>query len=124
MYEQKIIDSAKNDDQFPKAVGHKLIVAVPKLSEKTEGGLILPDDHISREQLASICGYVMNMGNECYVDSSSLTFPGGRRCEVGQWVMFRSYTGTRFLYRGEPFQIINDDAVDAVVADPRSIVRR
>ena len=35
----------------------------------------------------------------------------------------RSYSGTRFLVHGKEFRLINDDSVEAVVEDPRGIVK-
>jgi len=35
----------------------------------------------------------------------------------------RSYSGTRFKLKGKEFRLINDDSVEAVVEDPRGIVK-
>jgi co-chaperonin GroES (HSP10) len=50
-------------------------------------------------------------------------FPTGPWCKVGDWVVFRAYSGTRVKIHGREFRLINDDTVEAVVEDPRGVVR-
>ena len=50
-------------------------------------------------------------------------FPTGPFCKKGDWIVMRSYTGTRFTVHGKEFRLINDDSVEAVVEDPRGIVK-
>jgi co-chaperonin GroES (HSP10) len=61
------------------------------------------------------------MGSDAYKDERK--FPNGPWCKEGDFVMFRSYSGTRFKVRGEEFRLINDDTVEAVVDDPRGYAR-
>ena len=42
-------------------------------------------------------------------------------CKEGDFVIFRSYSGTRFKVQGKSFVLINDDTVEGVVDDPRGI---
>jgi len=123
VYDKDIIAAARNDKTLPKPVGHKILVVPPTVSDKTEGGVILTDEHQDREALAAIVGYVIDMGKDCYVSTKEKTFPGGAYCKVGDWVLFRSYSGTRFEIGGTKFLIINDDTVESVVKDPRRIIR-
>ena len=44
-------------------------------------------------------------------------------CQPGDWVVFRSYAGTRLKVDGEEYRLINDDTVEAVVPDPNSVER-
>ena len=39
------------------------------------------------------------------------------------FIIFRSYSGTRFKLHNKEFRIINDDTVEAVVEDPRGYSR-
>jgi len=48
-------------------------------------------------------------------------FPSGAFCKEGDWIVMRSYSGTRFKVHGKEFRLINDDSVEAVVQDPRGI---
>ncbi len=48
---------------------------------------------------------------------------GGFKPEIGDWVMFKSYSGIRFKIGNQEFRLINDDTVESVVDDPRLIKR-
>lgn len=107
-------------DRLPVPQGYKVLIAVPKVEEKTQGGVFITDKLKSAEEVASILGYVVSMGDEAYTDPKRSSKPW---CKVGDWVIFRSYSGTRFTVDGHEFRLINDDTVEAVVADPRGFKR-
>jgi chaperonin GroES len=107
--------------KLPEPQGYKLLIAIPKLEEKTSGGVIIPDKLKGMEQTASIIGLVIALGKAAYNDADK--FPDGPYCKEGDFVIFRSYSGTRFKLRGEEFRLINDDTVEAVVDDPREYTR-
>ena len=107
--------------KLPEPQGYKLLIAMPKLEEKTQGGVIIPDKLKGMEQTASIIGLVIALGKAAYKDGDK--FPDGPYCKEGDFVIFRSYSGTRFKLRGEEFRLINDDTVEAVVDDPREYTR-
>ena len=117
--------TAKVDEELraklPEPVGYKILIAVPELNKTTEGGVHLPDERRSAEETASIIGYVITVGSDAYADKAK--FPGGPWCKTGDFVVFRSYSGTRFKVHGREFRIINDDTVEAVVEDPRGYSR-
>lgn len=107
--------------KLPEPKGYKLLIAIPKMEEKTQGGVIIPDKLKGLEQTASIVGLVISVGQAAYKDAEK--FPDGPYCKEGDFVIFRSYSGTRFKLRGEEFRLINDDTVEAVVDDPREYTR-
>lgn len=111
---------------LPNPTGWRMLVMIPKLEEKTASGIMLTQDRISREESASILGYVLMQGPDVYTDARM--FPGKNKwCETGDWVMFRSYAGTRFKARIDniehEFAILDDNAIDAVVPQPQLIKR-
>jgi co-chaperonin GroES (HSP10) len=107
--------------KLPQPQGYKILIGVPEISEKTEGGVFMPDGLKSAEETASIIGFVMKLGPDAYNDESK--FPNGAYCKEGDFVIFRSYSGTRFKIHGKEFRLINDDTVEAVVDDPRGYSR-
>jgi chaperonin GroES len=115
--EIKISDATK----IPNPKGYKVLIAVPHVEEKTSGGILRPDSLRKLEETASIFGYVVSMGELAYQDTKK--FPTGPYCEVGDWVVFRSYSGTRFRIGNQEFRLINDDTVEAVIDDPSGIER-
>ena len=107
--------------KLPHPKGYKLLIAIPKVEEKTDAGVYMPDTLTKMEQTASIVGLVLEMGEDDYADEQK--FPHGAYCKKGDFVIFRSYSGTRFKVKNEEFRLINDDTVEAVVDDPRGFVR-
>jgi len=109
----------KTASQLPDPKGYKILIALPEPDEKTEGGILKAKQTMDVEEVGSICGFVLKLGTDAYKDESR--FPNGPYCKEGDWVMMRSYSGTRFKIHGKEFRLINDDSVEAVVEDPRGI---
>jgi co-chaperonin GroES (HSP10) len=113
--------SEKLASQLPKPTGYKLLIALPDPEEKTEGGIIKSSQTLQNEEIGSIVGFVLEMGPDAY--KAPERFPSGPYCQKGDWIMMRSYSGTRFKVHGKEFRLINDDSVEAVVEDPRGVVK-
>lgn len=107
--------------KLPEPSGYRLLIAIPELDKKTTGGVYIPDERRGAEETASIIGYVIKAGPDAYKDEGK--FPSGAWCEEGDFIIFRSYSGTRFKVAGREFRLINDDTVEAVVEDPRGYSR-
>ena len=122
MYSAQKVDYEKELKlKLPQPQGYRLLIAIPKVEEKTGAGVYMPDSLTKMEQTASIVGLVVEMGPDAYLDKSK--FPNGPYCKKGDFVIFRSYSGTRFKVKNEEFRLINDDTVEAVVDDPRGFIR-
>ena len=107
--------------QLPKPVGYRLLVAMPEVEKTFDGTNVLKTDSvIHNEHIMSIIGVVLDMGEEAYKDKERCTTPW---CKVGDYVMFRANTGTRFKVAGVEYRLMNDDSIEAVVADPRGVSR-
>lgn len=113
------MEEPKAASQLPDPKGYKLLIALPEPDEVTEGGIIKAKQTMEIEEIGSICGFVLKMGPDAYDDKKK--FPNGPYCKEGDWVLMRSYSGTRFKIHGKEFRLINDDSVEAVVQDPRGI---
>tara|TARA_R100001510_G_scaffold56917_1_gene63497 strand:- start:84 stop:446 length:363 start_codon:yes stop_codon:yes gene_type:complete len=112
----------KKASQLPKPQGYRLLIALPEISDTTDGGIIKHTaDTKKAEEVASVCGYVLELGPDAYKDQNR--FPNGPYCKKGDWVIVRPYSGTRISIHGKEFRIINDDTVEAVVEDPTGVVR-
>jgi len=106
---------------LPEPSGYKILISIPEHEVKTDGGVYLPDKFKTSEETASIVGLVLKIGPLAYHDQDK--FPTGPFCEEGDFVIFRSYSGTRLRVKGKEFRLINDDTVEAVVGDPRGFER-
>ena len=122
--EQMIVpdEETKNfASQLPEPKGYKLLIALPEIDEATDGGIIKSAQSQHEESISTIVGWVMSMGPDAYVNYTR--FPNGPYCQVGDFVVFRAFSGTRLKVHGKEFRLINDDTVEAVVEDPRGVER-
>ena len=114
-------DELNKGKQLPVPTGYHILIGLPEIEEKTEGGIIKAKSTISIEETASVVGFVISMGPDCYKDEKR--FPNGPWCKEGDFIIMRAYSGTRISIHGKEFRIINDDTPEAVVDDPRGISR-
>ena len=112
---------AKLATQLPDVKGYRLLCLVPEAEDTYEGGIIKSDKVKSIEESATVCLFVMQLGDLAYQDKDR--FPSGPWCKEGDFVITRAYAGTRIKIHGKEFRIINDDTVEAVVDDPRGYER-
>lgn len=116
------ISEVEFEAQLPKPVGYRLLIALPQVSETYEGTRVLKTDkERDRDHIMSIIGLVVDMGEQAYSDPDR--FPTGAWCKPGDYVMFRMNSGTRFKMGDTEYRLMNDDSIEAVVADPRGIQR-
>ncbi len=118
--------SEEKDLKMPDPTGYRILIAIPKLEDKFENSQIVrPENYAKKEEMASVVGLVVKLGPLAYKDEEK--FPDGPWCKEGDFIMMRSYSGTRFKIASktgeQEFRLINDDTVEAVVADPRGITR-
>lgn len=106
---------------MPEPKGYRILIALPDVQKKTDGGILLAEKFEEAKTSASVVGFVLKMGSLAYRDEGK--FPDGAWCKEGDWVLFRAYSGTRIKVHGKEFRIINDDTVEAVVEDPRGVER-
>ena len=112
--------------ELPDPKGYKLLIAIPKKEETFKNTqIIIAETERKKEEIASIVGLVVKMGSLAYRDEEK--FPDGQWCKEGDFILMRAYSGTRFKVStpqgDQEFRLINDDTVEAVVADPRAITR-
>ena len=118
---EKVAELKDKSLRLPQPVGYKVLVTLPKIEEKTEGGIIKPNSVVDREEAAANIGFVLALGSDAYKDKDK--FPTGPWCKKGDFVVMRTYSGTRMFVDGEEFRMLNDDSIEGVVADPRGFSR-
>lgn len=112
---------AEMEKKLPKPVGYRVLIALPEIEEKFNGLILKADTTKNAEQILSMVGVVLDMGEQAYTDPDR--FPTGPWCKPGDYVVFRANSGTRFKVNGQELRLINDDSVEAVVEDPSAITR-
>ena len=119
----KLILPQKTTTMLPVPVGHRLLIALPEVSEKTQGGVYKTDKEVDVESVSSVTGMVLALGDGCYKNPRIFGEGATPWCKKGDWVIFRAFEGSRLRVFGKEFRFINDDSVMAIVDDPRGIVR-
>ena len=112
--------SKKESPKLPRPTGWRMLVLPFKMKEKTKGGVILAEDTLERQQVASQVGLVMAMGPQCYKDKER--YPEGPWCKEKDWVMFARYAGSRIKIDGGEMRLLNDDEVLATIDSPEDIL--
>jgi co-chaperonin GroES (HSP10) len=107
--------------QLPEPTGWRILVALPEPEKTTKGGILKAEETLQNEEIGSICSFVLKIGPDAFKDPTK--FPNGAYCKEGDFVITRAFSGTRFKCYGKEFRLINDTSVEAVVADPRGILR-
>ena len=112
----------KEKIKLPKPTGWRLLVLPFRMDEKTKGGVLLGQETIDKQQVASQCGNVIAMGDACYMDKER--YPKGPWCKGGDWVIFARYAGSRIEIEGGEVRLLNEDEVLATVQDPTDILHK
>ncbi len=85
----------------------------------SKGGIILANQTLEKERLATNVGFVVSLGPDAYKDSNK--FPEGPWCQEGDWVIFGRYAGARIKIDGGDLRLLNDDEILAVVNNPEDV---
>ena len=117
-------DYTQKATMLPDPTGWKILCVVPDVSDRLDGtdlDLVKATSTLRQEEHATTVLFVLKVGPQAYKDPDK--FLTGPWCKPGDFVLVRTYSGTRFKIYGKEFRLINDDQVDAVVQDPRGLTR-
>ena len=109
-------------EKLPKPTGWRIIVLPFRMDEKTKGGILMGQDTLDKQQVASQCGNVLAMGPQCYKDKER--YPDGPWCKVDDWVIFARYAGSRIQIEGGEIRLLNEDEILATVKNPEDILHK
>ena len=107
-------------DRIPTPTGWRIAILPYRGAEKTKGGIALAEETQRKQQVSTVCGYVLKVGPIAYADEGK--FPTGPWCKEGDWIIFGRYAGARIPIDGGEIRLINDDEVLGIVADPEDIL--
>ncbi|OYW72994.1 MAG: hypothetical protein B7Z37_23315 [Verrucomicrobia bacterium 12-59-8] len=116
-YDAHAVDVVEEAVRNVDVSGWRILIVLPKMKERSDGGIHIDPALLEKEKLAACMGYVAKVGSDAYMDKRK--FPNGPWCKEGDWVLFKSYSGTRIQSRvtGIELRIINDDTVEGVISD-------
>ena len=122
-YEKEPVkEVTKEKTKLPQPTGWRMLVLPFRMKERTDGGILMGQETIDRQQVASQCGNVIAMGPDCYNDKER--YPNGPWCKVGDWVVFARYAGSRIEIEGGEVRLLNEDEILATVQDPTDILHK
>ena len=107
--------------QVPDPKTYHLLCMLPQAKKAYDSGILKADKTMQFEELLSPVLFVAKMGPDAFKDEKR--FPSGPSCKVGDFVIVRPNSGTRMKIHDQEFRIINDDSVEATIADPRGVAR-
>lgn len=118
------INTDANVGDLPEPCGWQMLLLIPKVEEKTDGGVFVTEDQKRREEEATNLAYVLKMGPLCYKGEKYGNDPW---VEEGDWVLINPYSGIKCyaMIDGDKYElrIINDEHVRAKVPQP-GLIRR
>ena len=107
--------------QVPDPKTYHILCILPEANEAYDSGILKAGNTVNYEELLSPILFVAKIGPDAFKDEKR--FPSGPSCAVGDFVIVRPNSGTRFKIHGREMRIINDDSIEAVVEDPRGLTR-
>ena len=109
-------------ERLPQPTGWRILVMPYQGKATTDGGIVLPDEVVRREQLATVVAYVLRVGPLAYQDPAKFGESQEPWCKEGDWVCIGRYSGSRFKIDGGEIRIINDDEVIATILEPGDVM--
>ena len=107
---------------LPEPRGFKLLIEKPKPKDKTDGGILLPDQAIEAENYLSICAKLIAVGPLAWRDrETGERWKGGPWATIGDWIIVPKFTQFRMEIDEKEYRFINDDEIIAVVSAPTVI---
>ena len=106
--------------RLPKPTGWRVLVMPYKRKEKTKKGIILPENALEKERVATVCAYVLEVGPDAYGDKER--FSEGPWCKKGDWIIFGRYAGARIKIDDGELRLLNYDEVLATIQNPEDIL--
>ena len=92
--------------------GHRVLVKIDEVEEKTAGGIVIPKTTAERQEEAGIFGTIVAIGETAWKD-----FGGRSWASIGDRVMIAKYGGFIAQEPGtaEKFRVLNDEDIVAVI---------
>jgi hypothetical protein len=107
--------------QLPDPSGYRIFCGIPEIQDSYDNGLIKSDITMKHEELLTTVFLLSRW--VLIVTRTKIDSPLGHGASRVTLFWFVPTQATRVKIHGREFRIINDDAVEGVVQDPRGISR-
>lgn len=97
-------------------VGDNIIVLPDVPAEKTDGGIFLSDQQRERQAFAAETGVLIKLGDDAFTWNSDRSRPfQGQKPRPGQRVVFKKYSGVKFIGKdGKEYWVMSDHCIGVV----------
>lgn len=97
-------------------VGDNIIVLPDKPSDQTAGGIYLSEQQRERQAFAAETGVLIKLGDDAFSWNSDRSRPfQGEKPKAGQRVVFKKYSGVKFIGKdGEEYWVMSDHCIGVV----------
>ena len=96
---------------------NQVLVAVYLRPEKTKGGIVLPDQHLSEDKHQSKVGLVVAMGDRAFVNDEKWNFDG-INVKLHDWIVFRPSDGWQVTVNKVLCRVLDDSIIKGTVDHP------
>lgn len=91
------------------------VIIEPLQAKESSGPIELLDETKKQEEFSTTVGRVVALGPVAFTNPKL----GDLKPELGGWVMYPTYAGTRIeMTDGRVYQLMNDDTITALVVEP------
>ena len=114
--------------------GNRVLIKPDRIEQKTKGGIVIPESELTRHQLATVTGTVVEVGPDSWTHTTKTTYrlidgslkpveqttTGYSRpfAEEGDRVAYARHAGLPLPgVDGEEYRLINDEDVTAVISE-------
>lgn len=115
--EAHIAALGKIKNQF-QVLHSQVLVATYVQPEKTQGGIIIPDNSMHEGRFQGSIGLVIALGPGAFKDDNVAKFHGAKLEAMTSWVMFRASDGLELFINQVPCRLFEDVSIKMVVENP------
>ncbi len=89
-------------------LGHRVLLKMKPLEEKTAGGIILTNESYYKRQMAEMNAEVLALGEEAFIDHA-------KKPEVGDWVLIPKHAGLLYEIEGVDYRLLDDTHIQGII---------
>ena len=95
---------------------YKVLISPIVVDEKTQGGIILPDEHKDRQQTAQMRGVLVAVSPLAFSYADDEAWGDAPKPKPGDEVLFAKFAGAAIKgMDGKDYRIVNDKDIAAVI---------
>ena len=87
---------------------------------QTQGGILLPHQHVKEDEYQSKVALVLKLGRRAFVDGDHVEW-NGYRCDPGDWVALRASDGMKMTICGVHCRVISDVYLKVKIPHPDAV---